>query len=151
DALAAEHPEAERDPAYRRARRELDPDAPDATRPAIDRSHEDEKLTISPYASFRYDEDPRNHPTVNRDDRAGLRLGAEPDSGTILYMDAYAGTASQGGRGTPNFGREDALVEGVDVNTWMEDAYAEFRAGKVRVLGGHTWLRWGPGREGTLA
>ena len=33
----------------------------------------------------------------------------------------------------------------------MEEAYLEFRAGRVRVLGGHTWLRWGPGREGTLA
>ena len=151
DALAAERPEAERDPAFRRARRELDPDAPDATRPLLWRGEDEERVSLSPYATFRYEEDPRDHPNVNRDDRAGLKLAAAPDSGTILYVDAYAGTASQGGRGTPNFGREDALIEGVDVNTWMEDAYVEFRAGKVRVLGGHTWLRWGPGRQGTLA
>src|SRR4029078_5435252 len=79
----------------------------------------------------------------------GLRLGAAPDSGTILFLDAYAGTASQGRRGTPNVGTGTALIEGVDVNTWMEEAYLEFRAGKVRVLGGHTWLRWGPGQAGT--
>ncbi|HZE19209.1 MAG TPA: capsule assembly Wzi family protein, partial [Candidatus Angelobacter sp.] len=50
-----------------------------------------------------------------------------------------------------NFGTGNALIEGVDVNTWMEEAYLEFHAGKVSVLAGHTWLRWGPGREGTLA
>jgi len=151
DDLAAEHPEAEGDPAYRRARRELDPDAPDATRPLIFRAERDERLSLSPYVSVRYEEDPRNRPTVNRDYRVGARLAAAPDSGTILFLDAYAGTASQGGRGTPSFGTGDALIEGVDVNTWMEEAYLEFRAGRVRILGGHTWLRWGPGREGTLA
>lgn len=151
DALAAEHPEAEGDPAYRRARREVDPDARDATRPLIAHSEGDERLAISPYVTLRYEEDPRDRPKVNRDDRAGLRLAAAPDSGTILFVDAYAGTASQGGRGTPSFGTGDALIEGVDVNTWMEEAYLEFRAGRVRILGGHTWLRWGPGREGTLA
>jgi len=151
DALQAEHADAETDPAYRRARRELDAKAPDATPPLLGREDQDERLTLSPYVSFRYEEDPRDRPEVNRDYRGGLRVGAAPDSGTILFLDAYAGTASQGGRGTPNFGTGNALVEGVDVNTWMEEAYLEFRAGKVRVLGGHTWLRWGPGREGTLA
>src|SRR5678816_1011976 len=138
DALVAERSESEADPAYRRARRELDPDAPDATAPLLHRAEEQERLAISPYLTLRYEEDPRDRPEVNRDYRAGARLAAAPDSGTILYLDAYAGTASQGGRGTPNFGTGNALVEGVDVNTWMEEAYAEFRAGSVRVLGGHT-------------
>ncbi len=151
DALVAEHPDAEMDPAYHRARRELDPDWRDATLPLIYRVDGDERVSVSPYVSIRYDDDPRNRPDVNRDYRAGARLAAAPDSSSIFFLDGYAGTASQGGRGTPNFGTGNALIEGVDVNTWMEEAYLEFRAGKVRILGGHTWLRWGPGREGTLA
>jgi len=150
-ALAAEIPEAASDPAYLRARRELFASAPDATKPFLGREDGEERVSVSPYASIRYEEDPRNHPNVNRDYRVGGRFAATPDSGTILYVDGYAGTASQGGRGTPNFGTGNALIEGVDVNTWMEEAYLEFHAGKVSVLAGHTWLRWGPGREGTLA
>ncbi len=151
DALAAVNTDVERDPAFIRARREVDPDAPDATRPFLYKVDGEEMLTVSPYFSFRYEDDPRNLPDVNRDYRAGARLSASPDSGTVFVFDGYAGTASQGGRGTPNFGTGNALVEGVDVNTWMSEAYVEFRAGSVRILGGHTWLRWGPGREGTLA
>jgi|GEM_PF-2707858 len=151
DDLAASSPDAEADPAYRRARRDLDPDWRESTRPLIQRIEGEERLSISPYVSLRYDDDPRNRPDVNRDYRAGARLAAAPDSTAILVLDAYAGTASQGGRGTPNFGTGNALIEGVDVNTWMEETYLEFRAGRVRILGGHTWLRWGPGREGTLA
>jgi len=151
DALLSVYPEAESDPAFLRARRELDPDATGSTRPFIYKIDEDERVSISPYLRIRYEDDPRNRPDVNRDYRLGGRLAAAPDSGTILFVDGYAGTASQGGRGTPNFGTGNALVEGIDFNTWMEEAYVEFRAGRVRVLGGHTWLRWGPGREGTLA
>src|SRR6185503_4288547 len=151
DALAAANQDVESDPAFIRARREVDPGAADATLPFLYRVDGEEMLSVSPYVSFRYEEDPRNLPEVNRDYRAGARLSASPDSGAVFVFDGYAGTASQGGRGTPNFGTGNALVEGVDVNTWMSEAYVEFRAGSVRVLGGHTWLRWGPGREGTLA
>ncbi|HEY2923599.1 MAG TPA: capsule assembly Wzi family protein [Candidatus Eisenbacteria bacterium] len=151
EALVSEYPDAESDPAYLRARRELDPDWRDSTRPLLYRTEGEEMLSVSPYVSVRYEEDPRNRPDVNRDYRLGARLAAAPDSSAVFVLDAYAGTASQGGRGTPNFGTGNALIEGVDVNTWMEEAYLEFRAGSVRVLAGHTWLRWGPGREGTLA
>jgi hypothetical protein len=151
EALASAYPEAEADPAFLRARRELDPSSPDATRPFLYKSDGEEAVSISPYVSFRYEEDPRNRPEVNRDYRAGGKGVFAPDTSAVFVLDAYAGTASQGGRGTPNFGTGNALVEGIDVNTWMEETYLEFRAGSVRVLGGHTWLRWGPGREGTLA
>ena len=151
DALAAANPGVASDPAYHRARRELSADWSEATRPLIHRADGDEQVSISPYASIQYADDPRNRPDVNRDYRVGARLAAAPDSSSIFVLDGYAGTASQGGRGTPNFGTGNALIEGVDVNTWMEESYLEFRAGHVRILGGHTWLRWGPGRDGTLA
>jgi hypothetical protein len=151
DALAEANPEAEADPAYHRARRELDPEWRDSTPPLIHRAEGEEQVSVSPYVWLRYEDDPRNRPDVNRDYRIGGRLAATPDSGAVLVFDGYAGTASQGGRGTPNFGTGNALIEGVDVNTWMEEAYLEFRAGRVRILAGHTWLRWGPGRQGTLA
>jgi hypothetical protein len=73
------------------------------------------------------------------------------DSSFVMLADLYSGTASQGGHGTPNFGTYNSVVQGVDFNTWMKEAYAEARLGKVRVLFGHEWLRWGPGRDGTLA
>ncbi len=45
DALVAANPEAEADPAYHRARRELDPDWRDSTRPLIRRVEGDEQPT----------------------------------------------------------------------------------------------------------
>jgi hypothetical protein len=151
-ALAGEYEDAEHDPAYRRALRLLDPGAAGATRPFFSRDGEDgERVTASPYVSMIYSDDPRNVPDINRDYRAGVQVAAALDSNSVLVVDVYEGTASQGGRGTPNFGTGNALIEGVDVNSWVEEAYAEFRLGKLRALAGHTWLRWGPGREGTLA
>ena len=150
--LREAHSDADGDPAYARAARMLDPGAPGATPAFFSRvGPEGERIEASPYVSLRYDEDPRNRPDVNRDYRAGVAVAASLDSGSVIVMDAYAGTASQGGRGTPNFGTYNALVEGVDFNTWFSEAYAEFPVSKLRVLAGHTWLRWGPGRDGTLA
>ena len=153
DALAAAWPgAAPTDPAFQRARRELVVDAPGAVRPFVAARGEDgEAAEISPYISFVYSDDPRNRPKVNRDYRAGGVLSVAFDSSLTLLADLYAGTASQGGRGTPNFGTFNALVEGVDFNTWVDEAYAEARLGRLRVLAGHAWLRWGPGRDGTLA
>ncbi|HET7903993.1 MAG TPA: capsule assembly Wzi family protein, partial [Candidatus Eisenbacteria bacterium] len=140
------------DPAYQRARRALDPEAPGGVAPLISaRGDEGEAIEISPYASFLYSDDPRNRPDINRDYRVGGLFAAEFDSSVTVVTDLYAGTASQGGRGTPNFGTFNALVEGVDFNTWVNEAYVEARLGPLRALAGHTWLRWGPGREGTLA
>jgi len=153
ESLLSSYAGASFDPAYTRARRELDPSWYGSTKPMLLHTEDYGQawISVSPYVSLRYEDDPRNLPDINRDDRAGVQVVAAPDSSAVFVFDGYAGTASQGGRGTPNFGTGNALIEGVDVNTWMEEAYAEIRAGKLRLLGGHTWLRWGPGREGTLA
>jgi len=46
------------------------------------------------------------------------------DSSFVMVADLYSGTASQGGQGTPNFGTYNSVVQGVDFNTWMKEAYA---------------------------
>lgn len=150
--LEIEFPEAAEDPAMIRARRELDPEALGARKPFLEVQGEgSEIITTSPYVSLAYEEDPKNRPDLNRDYRIGARVVLALDSNSVFVFDGYEGTASQGGRGTPNFGRLNSVIEGVDLNSWMEEAYAEFNLSRVRMLVGHTSLRWGPGREGTLA
>jgi len=150
--VASAHADAEADPAFRRARRFLDPEAPGAVRPLISGAGDDgQRIEISPYGSAIYSDDPRNHPDINRDYRLGAVLAGSLDSSSVFVADLYEGTASQGGRGTPNFGEKNALVENVDFNSWMNEAYVEFPVSKIRFLFGHTWLRWGPGETGTLA
>src|SRR5262245_13588513 len=153
NSLEVEYPSAANDPAMIRARQELDPEAPRGLKPFIRIDGDaDEAITVSPYASAVYEEDPKNRPDdLNRDYRVGGQVAAATDSTTLFLLDAYWGTSSQGGRGTPNFGTLNAVVEGQDLNSWMEEAYLEVAVSKVRLLIGHTWLRWGPGREGTLA
>jgi hypothetical protein len=152
EALSTAHADAADDPAYLRARRALVPDAPGG-KPALitARGENGERAEISPYVSLLYTDDPRNRPDVNRDYRAGVFFAGALDSSVTMATDLYAGTSSQGGRGTPNFGTFNAVVEGVDFNTWLGESYLEARAGRVRFLAGHTWLRWGPGHDGTLA
>lgn len=153
NSLEVEYPSSADDPAMIRARRIVDRRAAGALGPFITIRDTDttEVATISPYASLVYEEDPRNSPDLNRDYRVGLQVVAALDSTTVFVFDGYEGTASQGGRGTPNFGRLNAVIEGVDLNSWMDEAYAELKVGRARVLVGHASLRWGPGRDGTLA
>lgn len=152
NSLEVEYPSSAADPAMIRARRLVDPDAPGARGPMITiRDDSTEVATISPYASLAYEDDPRNRPDINRDYRIGAQIAAALDSTTIFVFDGYEGTASQGGRGTPNFGRLNSVIEGVDLNSWMDEAYAEFKVARIRALVGHASLRWGPGRDGTLA
>jgi len=152
NSLIVEHPSAASDPSMIRARRFVDRNAPGARHPFITiQDDTNEVATISPYASLSYEEDPRNRPDLNRDYRIGVQVAAAFDSTTIVVFDGYEGTASQGGRGTPDFGRLNAAIEGVDLNSWMDEAYAEMKLAGTRLLIGHTYLRWGPGRMGTLA
>lgn len=145
-------PESVSDPAFRRAMRFLDPDAPGAVRPLLgSESDEGQRLEISPYASLLYSEDTRHHPEINRDYRLGVVFGAQIDTSAIVVADFYEGNASQGGRGTPDFGDFNSLVEGVNFNSWVHEAYVDFPISKIRFLFGRTWLRWGPGQTGTLA
>ena len=152
DSLRRDEPGAERDPAYERAARELDPGAPGATPPFFARRGTDgERFEASPYVSLLYERDSRNRPDINRDYRVGVAVAGSLDSGMVFVANGYVGTASQGGHGTPNFGTFNSLVQGVDFNDWFNEAYVEFPISKVRILAGHTWLRWGPGRSGTLS
>ena len=151
-AVMTEFPESHEDPAVARVRRLIELTAPGAVKPFITfKGDSNRAITISPYVHFIYEEDPRLDPELNRDYRLGTQIVAQVDSGTIFVFNGYAGTSSQGGRGTPNFGIANAWIEGVDFNSWMEEAYGEFEVSRLRLLLGHTWLRWGPGRVGTLS
>lgn len=150
--LGDTHPGAAVDPAFRRAMRQLDPDAPGGVHPIVSADGDDgERIEISPYGSFLYAEDPRYHPEINRDYRVGLVMAGQLDTNSVFLADFYEGTASQGGRGTPDFGDFNSLVEGVNFNSWVNEAYVVFPVSKIRVMFGHTWLRWGPGESGSLA
>ncbi len=155
--LAEEREGAADDPAFQRAARYLDPEAKGATRPLIsakgdgDAEDNGERLEISPYVSLLYSDDPRNNPDINRDYRVGASMAGALDSSGVFVVDLYEGTASQGGRGTPDFGDFNSLVQGVDFNSYVNEAYVEFPISRLRFLFGHTWLRWGPGESGTLA
>lgn len=139
------------DPAIQRALRTLDPSAKGATRPLISGSGDyGERLEISPYGSFLYADDPRNSPTINRDYRLGISVYGSLDTASVFVADIYQGTASQSGRGTPDFGDFNSLIQGVNFNSYVRDTYVEFPISKIRLLFGHTWLRWGPGEAGTL-
>jgi len=139
NSLIVEHPSAASDPSMIRARRFVDRNAPGARHPFITiQDDTNEVATISPYASLSYEEDPRNRPDLNRDYRIGVQVAAAFDSTTIVVFDGYEGTASQGGRGTPDFGRLNAAIEGVDLNSWMDEAYAEMKLAGTRLLIGHT-------------
>jgi len=150
--LAAE-PGAAEDPAWLRAARLVDRGARGATRPLVVASADSgrQRLEISPYVSLLYADDPRYDPDINRDYRIGVDMAGSLDTSSVFVVNLYEGTSSQGGRGTPNFGTDNALVEGVDFNSWVDEAYVEFPVGKTRLLFGRSWLRWGPGRMGTLA
>ena len=143
---------AEEDPAFQRALRFLDPAAHGATKSPISIAGEDdERLEASPYASLLYEDDPRNLPDVNRDYRVGVAVAGALDTSAVFVANFYEGTASQGGRGTPDFGDFNSLIEGVNFNSYVNEAYVEFPISRLRFLFGHTWLRWGPGQSGTLA
>ncbi len=150
--LAEARAGSEEDPAFQRAMRLVDPGARGATKPLISMAGEDdERLEASPYVSLLYEDDPRNHPDVNRDYRVGVAVAGALDSSSVFVANLYEGTASQGGRGTPDFGDFNSLVEGVNFNSYVNEVYVEFPISRLRFLFGHTWLRWGPGESGTLA
>jgi hypothetical protein len=152
EAVMTEFPESHEDPALMRVRRLVDPEAPGGKKPFLTfKGDTNQAITVSPYIDITYSEDPRNTPELNRDYRIGTQIVAQIDSGTVFVFNGYAGTSSQGGRGTPSFGTTNAWIEGLDFNSWMEEAYGEFEVSRIRMLLGHTYLRWGPGRTGTLA
>jgi len=148
-------PSVSEDLAFARILREVSPDAPGARESLWAREEdEDRRLEISPYVQVRYRENRTLRPTVNRDYRLGASASARAASRFLIFGDLYAGTASQGGHGTPNFGTKFALAEGVDFNAWLDRAYVALEGSgtphRIRATLAHSWVRWGPGATGTL-
>jgi len=154
DALKLREPSAAEDPSFARIEREVSPDAAGARRPAWAHEDEDRRLEISPHAEVLYQEDRTRRPILNRDYRLGASASARAATRLLIFGDLYAGTASQGGHGTPNFGTKFALAEGADFNAWLDRAYVAVEGSdtphRTRVTLAHSWVRWGPGATGTL-
>ena len=146
DEVVALAPGAEGDPALARLRRELGP-GKEGRGPLIHARDDQTALEVSPYLRADYGED-RARRSVARDFRGGLQGAAAPSAGTLLFTDLYAGTESPGPHGNPIESRRFGLIEGVQVNSYFDRAYARARGPLGRVTLGHSWLRWGPGVTG---
>ena len=152
--LRRREPAAEGDPSFSRIEREVSADAPGARRPAWVLEEEGRRVEVSPYAEALYQENRTLLPILNRDYRIGAQASARVATRLLFFGDWYAGTSSQGGHGTPNFGTQFALAEGVDFNTWLNRGYVALEGAetphRIRATLAHSWVRWGPGATGTL-
>ena len=148
DALARSASGCESDPAFVRVRREIARAAPDT--PLRLSSGDSAAVEISPYVRLGYREDRTQAPAVVRDDRIGAAVAADLRGRALLFADYYAATWSPGPHGNPIAGSRFALVEGSEFTQWIDRAFVAVGAGALSVRAGHTWLRWGPGRSGTL-
>ena len=150
DQLATDRPETTQDPAFQRLRRELEPaGGAEGLEPAIASEQDDVSLEISPYARIGYAQD-RSRGTLARDFRAGAQASLAFGDGVLLFADGYAGTVNPGAHGTPDASGSFSAST-TDVTAWLDRAYASFARRGLGVRAGHTWLRWGPGANGTLA
>jgi hypothetical protein len=68
----------------------------------------------------------------------------------VLYADMIAGSHSNEPRGIPNFGTRNALIEGEDINSWLNRGYVRLSTNIGDALYGRDWIRWGPGYTGVL-
>ncbi len=150
DQLVADLPAAARDPAVRRLRRELAPGGgAEGLEPALSTEQDDASLELSPYARFAYAQD-KSRGTLDRDARAGLQGSMAFGEHALLFADGYAGTITRGPHGTPD-GAGSFASSSTDLTAWFDRAYATWASRGLQVRAGHTWLRWGPGANGTLA
>ncbi len=151
DELVANVPSAADDPLVLRLRRELEPaGGVGGWEPALTADDSTASLELSPYGRASFSEDRARH-TIVRDFRAGLQGSYAPASGLLLFGDVYAGTQSPGPHGNPANSKHFGIVEGVEVNSYYDRAYATWRGALGRLHIGHSWLHWGPGRWGTMA
>jgi hypothetical protein len=151
DQLVADQPGAARDPVVVRLRRELEPGGGlrKGLEPLGQADAEDASLEVSPYVRLGYSED-KARETVARDDRVGAQISAAFGGYGLVFADVYVGPASPGAHGTPDAdGRFDS--GSTDLTAWFDRVYATFSTRGFSVRAGHTWLRWGPGANGTLA
>lgn len=150
DQLATDVPASAQDPAVLRLRRELEPEGgAGGLEPMLSSEQDDVSLEVSPYARLGYAED-RARASIIRDHRAGLQLSLAFGEHALLFADAYAGTTTPGAHGTPDESGSFA-VNSTDVTAWIDRGYAMWASKGFSVRAGHTWLRWGPGAEGTMA
>lgn len=109
------------------------------------------RIEFVPYAWIRVD---NVEPTYFRrlaDRRIGYRGSFSIAGGRlILHHDLVAGNSSDEPRGIPDFGTLNALVEGEDINSWVHRGYLRLNTKVLDVFFGRDWIRWGPGRTGTL-
>jgi len=151
DALLAREPGAASDPALVRLRRELAPaGGVGGWEPAWSGEDEDGSLELSAYDRSDYSED-RARSSIVRDFRAGIQGSAALSEHVLMFGDAFAGTTSPGGHGNPADSRRFGLIEGVQLNSYFDRGTLTWRDDRWRIEVGHTWLRWGPGRWGTMA
>lgn len=139
-------PEAKDDPLVVRIQRELDPEA-GGWDPMFHADDDRSSLELSPYLRANYADDRARH-VIDRDFRGGLQASAMLGEHALVFADVYAGTESSGPHGNPTDSRHFGLVEGVQLNSYFDRAYARARAPLGRVTVGHSWLRWGPGVTG---
>jgi len=109
------------------------------------------RVEIVPYAWVRVDNVEPIYFGKLADRRIGLRGTAATPGGVItVHDDVVAGNHSDEPRGIPDFGTLNALVEGEDFNTWIHRAYVRLSTKVIDLTYARDWLRWGPGRTGTL-
>jgi hypothetical protein len=108
-------------------------------------------MDIVPYAWVRVDNVEPVYFTALADRRIGYRGSFSIAGGALLlHHDLVAGNHSDEPRGIPDFGTLNALVEGEDMNTWVHRGYIRLDTDILEVFFGRDWIRWGPGRTGTL-
>ncbi len=146
-----EAPEAAQDPSFRRIERQVIEDAKGSAAPLFRQRSGSQRLEVAPYLRLGYREDRTLRPAVDRDYRTGLAASLGFSDHWLVFVDWYAGTASSGPHGTPDFGTRFALLEGVDYSTWLDRAYVVYESAALRAYLGRSWLRWGSGVTGTLA
>lgn len=109
------------------------------------------RLELIPYAWVRVDNVEPIYFRKLADRRVGARGTFSTAGGKlVIHSDLVAGNHSDEPRGIPDFGTLNSLVEGEDFNSWVQRAYVELSTEVLDVVYGRDWLRWGPGRTGTL-
>ena len=109
------------------------------------------RVEIVPYAWVRVDNVEPIYFRALADRRIGFGGSYSTAGGMlVIHDDLTAGSHSEEPRGIPDFGTLNALVEGEDFNSWVHRAYIRLNTKILDVVFGRDWLRWGPGRTGTL-
>lgn len=109
------------------------------------------RMEMIPYAWVRVDNVEPLYFSKLEDRRIGYRGTLSTAGGALLlHHDLVVGNHGAEPRGIPDFGTLNALVEGEDMNSWVHRGYIRLSTKITDVVFGRDWIRWGPGRTGTL-